>query len=85
MEKNGRKVVIKTVNGDAVCDTCMYASKPVSMDEYGDRFYCRRHAPSVNVQGSPLEEYDNVAFPYSIRWPVVDIGDWCGEWRRNKD
>ena len=48
------------------CDNCRFASKE-NLDPYDNYAKCHRHAPQV---------FDGVG----TSWPIVFVGDWCGDW-----
>jgi hypothetical protein len=57
------------------CGNCRYATELGSAD---DAISCRRHAPRIVPELLAKDDpYDPFAWG---SWPVVPIGQWCGEW-----
>lgn len=56
-------------NLSAECSGCRFFEPP----RHGSRGECRRHAP--------VPSPDNGGPPPRPSWPLVDPGDWCGEYQ----
>ena len=59
------------------CDTCLWFDKThKSLEKCPDNYgYCRKHRPGVYMK----DGY------YYGGWPLVDIKDLCGEWRKDSE
>ncbi len=49
------------------CHNCRFMVKDKAHDDYGMYAECRRHAPK-------MLDTNNAT------WPMVYVGDWCGDW-----
>jgi len=58
------------------CGNCRYAKELGSND---DAISCRRHAPVIVPELWHPELYPHLYLCHGS-WPVVPIGQWCGEW-----
>lgn len=55
------------------CGTCRFFERELRAEE--GEGHCRRHAPSPVHHSDP----DDL---WPVIWPIVDAGEWCGEWRQ---
>lgn len=58
------------------CETCRFAELTIEGDD--PRVECRRFPPNVVA----LPDDQSMA---GQLWPVVQVGDWCGEYRSTEE